>query len=307
MMNHGIPTNKIPVAQARTRSLFAKTKQTLRHIFLIGALYLSLFSNYSQAQCPAGTQQAILNWDYLDYFTYTGNYTSGNGYLPSNALSATQNFAFGTQRLTIVHNYTAINNLVAGDNTTHTGEAGTYGDVNPSATDADIQFIGNGQIILTFENEVRNLRFSMYDIDRSPKSTLDARNAANVAQNVTMATFAGTIITLTNNGTPTARCRCSAGIKQPITLPQAAIDIDIAGPVKTVTLNITNTTTNGSEDGSFWISDILACSAGTFPSNYYQVSQPFTGQPGYVLHSFDKSVYAVDPATGKTKLLFTDP
>ncbi len=109
MMNHSMPSNNIPAAQERTRKSFFKRKQTLRQIFLIGTIFLSFFNHYSQAQCVAGYQQAILNWDYLDYFTYTGNYTSANGYLPSNAASRTQNFAFGTQRLTIGHNYTDAN------------------------------------------------------------------------------------------------------------------------------------------------------------------------------------------------------
>ena len=300
MMNHSMPTNNIPVAQERTRKSFAKRKQTLRQIFLIGTIFLSFYSNYSQAQCLAGYQQAILNWDYLDYFTYTGNYVSPN-YLPNNTASQTQNFAFGTQRITIRHNYTDAN-AGMGENNTHTGEAGTFGNVNPLANDADIQFIGNGQITLTFENEVSNLRFSMYDIDRSQRVQLDARNAANTALNVNMATFAGTILTISNNNAPNARVDAT-NTSIANNLNTAAVDITIAGPVKTVTITISNT----GSDTDFWISDILACTAGTFPANYYQVSQPFTGQPGYVLHSFDKSVYAVDPATGKTKLLFTDP
>ncbi|MCU0380681.1 MAG: hypothetical protein MUE58_05775, partial [Chitinophagaceae bacterium] len=272
---------------------------------MLAFIVLSLCTRQVQAQCGPGTQQAILNWDYLDFFTYTGFYTSANGYLPNNTWSRTQNFAFGTQRLTIAHNYADANSL--GENVTHTGEAGTFGNQNGAAVDADIEFIGNGTVTLTFENEVSNLRFSMYDIDRGQRVQLDARNAANVQQNVTMATFAGTVLTISNNNTPNARVDATAASALSNVSTAGNVDITVAGPVRTVTINITNTATGGGETGEFWISDILACSAGTFPNNYYQVSRPFTGQPGYVLHSFDKSVYAVDPATGRTKLLFTDP
>ncbi len=174
---------------------------------LLAFIVLSLCTRQVQAQCGPGTQQAILNWDYLDFFTYTGNYTSANGYLPNNTWSRTQNFAFGTQRLTIAHNYADANSL--GENNSHTGEAGTFGDQNGAAIDADIQVRGPGTITLTFENEVTNLRFSMYDIDRLHQVTMDARNSANVQQNVAMTTFAGSIITLTNNNTPTAQANAN--------------------------------------------------------------------------------------------------
>jgi hypothetical protein len=272
-------------------------------ILIISAASLVLSIGRVQAQCGVGTQQAILNWDYLDFLVYTGSYTSANGYLQNNTWAGTQYFAFGTQRLTIAHNYSDANSF--GENTSHSGEAGTFGNQNPSATDADIQFRGPGTIILTFENEVTNMRFSMYDIDRQHQVQLDARNAANVQQNVSMATFSGSIA-VTNNNTPTALATAN-NTSVASTSNAATIDITIAGPVRRVTINIIGAGTGSGENGDVWISDILACSAGTFPNNYYQVSRPFTGQPGYVLHAFDKGVYAVDPATGRTKLLFTDP
>jgi hypothetical protein len=80
----------------------------------------------------------------------------------------------------------------------------------------------------------------------------------------------------------------------------ATTNIDVTGPVKRITLVF------GGTAGDYWISDITACSAGNFTSNYYDVSKPFTGQAAYVLHSFDKSVYAVNITTGFTRLLFTD-
>jgi hypothetical protein len=261
-------------------------------------LILSLLQVSQQviAQCPVGTQRATLDWDYKDFLIYTGNYTTGNGYLASNAWARTQNFTFGTQRVTVTHAYADASSF--GENLTHTSEVGTYG------TGADIQFSGNGAITFEFENEVRNVQFTVHDIDTRQVVQIDARNALNVSQNVTMATFAGTILTLANNGTATASAT-SSNTTASNAVRNGSVNIDIAGPVKRFTINIS--TTGSNSDPNFWISDINACTAGTFPATYYIVSRPFTDQPGYVLHSYDKSVYAVNPATGVTKLLFTDP
>jgi hypothetical protein len=290
-----------PVTKKSSSVISKTSRRALKAVLIVGIL-IPLLINRTQAQCGAGTQQAILNWDYLDYFTYTGWYTSANGYLQSNAAAQTQNFAFGTQRLTITHNYADANSF--GENTTHTGEAGTFGNQNGAAVDADIQFRGDGTIILTFENEVSNLRFSMYDVDVNQRVQLDARNAANVAQNVSMTRFS-VALTIANNNTPTANATAN-GTNFANGSVNAALDITVAGPVRRITINITNTGTSGGETGDFWMSDILACIVGTFPTNYYQVSRPFTGQPGYVLHAFGRSVYAVNPANGVTKLVFTD-
>ena len=279
---------------------------------ILSALVLSLIMNTSVAQCPGGYTKASLNWDYLDYFSYTGNYTSANYYLTSNLLSRTQNFAFGTQRLAIVHNYSDANSL--GENATHTGEAGSYGDGDGNTVnDMDIQFRSNGTITVTFENAVQNVRFSIYDIDNSQAVQVTASNGI-LPTPVTMARVSGTSLTI-NALTATAT---ASSARFDNTVTNTAINVDIAGPVTSFTIAVTNTGTctsfcgsGGTEDGSFWISDISACINTTispnFPSNYYNISRPFTGQPAYVLHSFDKSVYAVNPANGVTKLLFTDP
>lgn len=258
------------------------------------AIALGIFySSFAMAQCPGGYTQVTLNWDYLDYFVYTGNYTSANGYLSSNALSQTQNFAFGAQRLTIAHNFADANSL--GENTAHTGEAGSYG------VGADINFNGNGTITLTFDIEVRNLKFSIYDLDNSQSTTITAKNALGVAQNITMAkTNALSLIVIAGSGTTSATATSALVGAVASTATTASINIDIAGPVKTITIAM------GGTAGDFWISDIIACSSASFPNNYYFVSQPLTGMPQYVLHAFDKSVYAVNPANGVTKLIFTD-
>lgn len=259
-----------------------------------------LLPGNADAQCIAGYNQVTLNWDALDYFSYTstGNYVTNN-YLTNISQAQNQYFAFGTQRLTVTNNYAAANNL--GEDVTHTGDAGSYG-----VGHADVHFLGNGQVTLTFENEVRNLKFSLYDVDRAQAVSFNATNALGVAQSVSLTRLGTSILTLFLNNTALANATAAGSTNVANNLPDASLNVDIAGPVKTVTINITGTTTNGSEDGSFWLSNITACSAGSLPNNYYNVSKPFTGQPGYVLHAFDRSVYAVNPATGKTRFLFTD-
>jgi hypothetical protein len=270
-----------------------------RFVFVVKILVVALLvfiSKSTNAQCLPGTSTNSINWDYLDYFPFTGNYTSN--YLPSNTWTRTQNFTFGTQRLTIVHNYADAN--APGENTTHTGETGTFG------TGADVQYIGDGTITLTFENEVNNLQFSLYDVDRGQRVQFGATNALGISQLINVATLTGTILTISNNNLINARVDAAAGTNIANNLNTAACNVTIAGPVKTITLTISNTTTNGSEDGSFWLSDISACFAGSFPNNYFNIARPFTNQPGYVLHAFNDSVMMVNPATGVTKFLFED-
>lgn len=267
-------------------------KKSFKKVLLL--LIPALSSFYGYTQCAAGYNQVTLNWNYLDYLIYTGNYTSGNGYLSSIAEARSQNFAFGTQRLNIVAGNTYIASEIIGENTTHTGEAGSFG------TGADVEFRNDGIITLTFEQEVSNLRFSIYDLDNSQSATVTAQNAAATAQNVTMTkTNAASAIVIIGSGTTSANATSLLVGNQGNASTLASLNIDIAGPVSTVSINI------GSA-GDFWISGISACSPGNFPTNYYAVSQPFTGQPGYVLHAFDKSVYAVNPVNGVTKLLFND-
>lgn len=263
-------------------------------------------SNTIAQTCPIGYTATSLNWDYLDYLTYTGNYTSSNGYLSSNSLAKTQNFAFGTQRLAITHDYGDAFSM--GENGLHTGDNSSYG------TGDDIQFIHNGSITFTFENPIHNLKFSIYDIDLNQKVTITAFNGITAIPVTSLARVTGTLLTI--NGSGTVLASATAGNSYiDNTSSDGTIKVDITGPVTRFVVTVTNSLLltekiQGKqvthEDGSFWISDILACSGGSFSTNYYQTSKPFIGQPGYVLHSFDKSVYALDPATGITKLLFTD-
>src|SRR5437762_6665974 len=149
----------------------------------LSTLCLALVASASFSQCPTGYTQAVLNWDYLDFFVYTGNYTSANGYLSSNAQSQTQNFAFGPQRVTITHNFADAASL--GENALHTGDAGSY------ASGEDLNFNANGTITFTFENEVQNVKFSIYDLDNSQNVTVTAVNASSVSKPIVLSKATG--------------------------------------------------------------------------------------------------------------------
>ncbi|MCW3074198.1 MAG: type sorting protein [Flaviaesturariibacter sp.] len=240
--------------------------------------------------CPAGYTASSLNWDALDFLTTNGMYAT---YVSAGA-AATQKFALGTQVATITHNYTGAN--AVGENTTHTGEAGS------NATGADVQFSGNGTITVTFESAVQNVMFSLYDIDRSQRAAFSASNGI-VPATINLATLGATILTISNNNLFNARVDASNTSKGNTSV-DAAVNVSITGPITSFTITISNT----GSDPNLWLSDIAACSAAAaFPTNYYSVSQPFTGQPGYVLVSANNSVYQVSPTNGASKLLFTDP
>lgn len=245
------------------------------------------FSVQSQT-CPAGTSRAMLNWDYLDYFP-----SSGYGSYTNLAQSQTQRFAFGAQVATITHNYTGSN--ASGQNTTHTGSSGSYG------SGADIEFSGNGVISLSFSEAVSNTRFSLYDIDRSQQVTVTALNGGSPVI-ITMAKVSGTVLTISGNGTTSATASAgNSGVNNSST--DGTVNVDIPGPLTSITVTISN---SGSDPG-FWVSNISACSSGSFPIGYQAISAPqFVNQPGYVIAVRDNNVYYVDPLTGKARFMFQD-
>lgn len=265
-------------------------------------LLFLISSIQSSAQCTT----AVVNWDNLDYLqTNTAGYSAYiNTAAKYTRMVQTQAFALGRSRLTISHNYTAANNK--GENTTNTAETGSRG------TGADVQWTGNGTIVITFDTVVTAASFSVYDIDASQKVTVTATNGA-VPVNVTMAKLSGTVLTILGSGTPTASATATATTVANNNT-DGTINVDIAGPLTSITIGVTlsgtcasSCGTGGTEDGSFWLSDISACVVGSFPNNYYAISQPFTGQPAYVLAVHDlNTVYMVDPATGRAVALFQD-
>ena len=273
-------------------------KKNIHSRYLLIVLLLVFNSINTNAQvCGLGTTRDTLDWEYLDFLPNTGSYVAPTAYITL-AQSQTQRFTFGTQKVTINHNYSGAND--PGDNTTNTGEAGSYGN------GADVQFIGNGFVTFTFQNAVQNVKFSVYDIDRAQKVTITALNGILATPITTLAKISGVVLTIAGSGTNTASATAAGSTNVANNSTDGTINVDIAGPVTSFTLTITNTTTNGSEDGSFWVSDVSACSAGTFTNNYYNVSKPYTGQPGYILAARNDTVYYVNPATGAAKFLFAD-
>ncbi len=271
--------------------------------FLHGLLFIPVYilgmNMASNAQCGAGTTRDTLNWDYLDFLPNSGTYVSPVAFL-SLSQSQNQQFTFGTQRVTVTHNYSGSG--VGGDVATHTGETGSFG------KGADIRFRGNGVVSFTFKDPVQNLRFSLHDVDYSQVATVSALNGA-LPVAITASNLPGSILTVTGNGSPTVVATASAttvGNSANTPGANATLNIEVTGTVTSVSINVSNTNTVTGEDGSYYISDLSACSAGTFPVNYYHISKPFTGQPAYFLAVKDNQIFYVDVATGVARILYQD-
>lgn len=274
-------------------------------LLALGTCFLLLPSTQSYAQCGTGYTQALLNWDALDYYFNSGSNAapygySGGNYI-TNAMEQTQRFGIGKTFVTIA---TSAAGMVKGENASHTGEVAGF-------TGEDAQFTpsSNGQTItLTFNEEVYNLKFTLYDVDRSQRIDFNAKNAANANQNINVAAYASTILTINNNNSATAYIVASNTAVNN-NENRGTATITVAGPVKTFRLTIT---TVGS-DATFWLSDIQACVPGSFPIDYQKTgfNKPLKGpngdQPDYFLVTPDTNgVYMVDPATGHATLLFID-
>lgn len=269
-------------------------------LFTLIALIVPV-SGYSQCT------NANVNWDNLEYFITNGN-TNYTNYINTPAfftnMVQTQRFAIGVNRVTIGTNFTATQ--IIGENTSHTGETGSFG------AGADVQYSGNGTITLTFDSEVTNVQFSLYDVDRSCRTQLSAQNAGGTNLNVTLTAAAGLWTNSRFTPNPVTSTTTSVGTNPRVdanttssanNVNNATVNVSVAGPVKTITIVVSNNAT----DPNFWLSDIQACVVGGFPTNYYNISQPFTGQPSWVLAVHDlNTIFMVDPATGRAVSLFTD-
>jgi hypothetical protein len=267
------------------------------YIIILAALLIVSFKGTTQCT------NTSLDWDYRDFFGQDN--TTITSYV-SLARCQNQPFAFGANKLTVTHTYSGT--LARGENTLHGGSAGSFG---TSGAGADVQFIGNGTVTFTFRDPVQNLQFSLFDIDRSQRVQFSAANGASPV-NISLVRVSGTTLTISNNNSPTARVDANTTTVAS-TSTDGTVNVTIAGPVTSVTMVTTLTTTctsscgtGGNEDRSFWISDIYGCTVSSFPNNYYVVSRPFTGMPGYVITVRNNVFYYVDPATGKAKYLFTD-
>jgi hypothetical protein len=272
-----------------------KANFTPTRLLLAASLCLSLGSN---AQCPAGPYTASeMNWDNLDFLP--SNNTRYTTYYPTAAFPYTQNFTMGTRTVnfTMAPANTLTLNGENATNTAHAGSLATAGD--------DVQFtttaVVNHTITITFDADVANVRFSIFDIDNAQRLNVTAVNGATVAQTITMALANGTsAIGILGSGTTNATASAPGG-GYANTDNRGTVNITIAGPVRTITLILNNAA------GDVWLSDIAACVTGTFPNNYQAVSRPFTGQPQYVLTVVNNNIYYVDPTNGQAYFLFNEP
>lgn len=273
-------------------------------------LFLSLFLLFGRivilAQCGVGYTQAQVNWDKLDYFF---NATKPYSTYVSNSMEQTQKFALGPNYVTLVTNNANLINPgtadgVSAENTTHTGNLTNY-------TGADVQYnpSADGQTLtLTFNTEVTNLNFTLYDIDGSQRIDFAATNTAATALDVNIALQASTILTVTNNNSPTAYVSASSTTIANSS-NQGSATITVASPIKQLVITFTTMGT----DAVAWLSDINACVTGSFPTLYNRTpdNEPFVGpagnQPDYFLLTPDNDYcYMVDPATGVARPLFQD-
>jgi hypothetical protein len=269
-------------------------------------------SGLASAQCGVGYTQAQANWDKLDYYFNSGSniapYGFSTGNYVSNAQEQTQKFGIGPNYFTIV---TSASGIVKGTNSTHTGDL-TVAGIAYTGDDAMFTPTANLQTItITFNTEVKNATFTLYDLDGGMNFLFGAQNALLVAQNINVVFQAPTNLSIGGTGNNSAAPTVSSsGSTIANTINDGSATITVGGPVKKITITMT---TIGS-DPTFWLSDISACVTSTFPTNYQQSfnNQPWQGnvqnQADYFIVTPDNNyAYQVDPATGKCWMLFQDP
>jgi hypothetical protein len=294
-------------------------------LLVYGFLFLKLATT-GYTQCGAGFTRDTVNWDNLDYLHQSGSFYGGTNPvtgLPfvTTAMKQTQYFSIGANRMTMATTIPVGGaTTLWGDVTTHTGQTGAYGN------GADIHFIKTGTaamtITLTFQTEVRALKFSVFDIDQEITFAPTATNASGVAQSITLTKPAGATSAIPLNGSAAATTVTGtaplanwatgggSGTAYANTSNLGTVNVDIAGPVKTIVL----TFSNDGNTNDFFLSDISACQpSAPFPTNYYQpYTQPFTGQPSYFLSAPqstlgpNNNVYMINPVTGSAEFIFAE-
>lgn len=270
----------------------------LRRIFALAIILTCFFGPvYLHAQCPAGASTAVVKWDNRDYLQTT--LTPYYSVYVTSAMMKSQNFSIGKNRVNIDINTGSI--TTAGTNATNTATAGSYG------SGESVSYNGNGTIVLTFDNLVNNVTFSLYDIDALQSATVTALDGAGVPLDITMSVVTAGNVLVTGSGTSSANATALASSVGNAST-QGTINISISGSspaaangLKSVQIVMAGTA------GDFWLSDLTACVFQSFTTNYYNVSKPYTGQPSYVLGNSDNNgVSVVNPATGKARNLFQD-
>jgi len=252
------------------------------------------------AQCGTGYTRAQTNWDHLDFLPSTGNrYTD---YYSGTVSAYNQRFSLGTNTVNLAFDNSF---TLGGEVTTHTGEA-TFDGIN--YTGADVRIIpttNNTNFSIDFENEVADARFTLYDIENNASYRITAVNAANVAQVVAVNFYSSTRLSQVGSGTTTCTITANNN-KMDYTSNRGTATVRVGGNVKTITVTVISRGTDEA-DRDIYLSDISACVTGSFPTNYYAVSRPFTGQAQHVLTVLGNTVYVTNPENGQSKPLFTDP
>src|SRR5690606_3834674 len=151
------------------------------------------------------------------------------------------------------------------------------------------------------DEEVANVRFSIFDLDANQRINFTAYNDANVAQTITVVRASGSSgINITGSGSINVTAT-GPGTGYGTNSTQGTVNVTVGGPVSRIVLTLNNAS------GDFWLSDIQACATGTFPDNYQIVSRPFTGQRQYVLAVVNNNIYYIDPTNGDSYFLFNEP
>lgn len=261
-------------------------KLVLASIVLVS--YLFTQNVYAQATCGVGYKKATINHD-AQYFST----------LPTSTI----NYMFGRNNMRFSWSKTGTNtNTFSAITGSHTGSGSSFGTGN------DMKFdVNTGTDTLVFDNEVTNLKLSVYDVDIRSILTVTAKNAAGTSLNVTMAKVSGTNLTIAGTATaPTATASSTTNIAN--TSTDGTVNITVAGPVKTVILAFTKY--SGSVVDSVFISDISACNnnSNTSPwaTNYQSINTPDPGMPSFVLAAYKDSIMMVDMTNRAASLLFRD-
>ena len=263
--------------------------------YLILSTFILYFSINTKAQCITSD---TLNWDW-QYFNPNALPTSGVNFMMGvSSMRLSWRAAAGNTNTLISTN--GVPNTTGVIAPRHTGEAASFGFGN------DLQFnVSAGADTFVFADTVRNVKFSIYDIDQRQAVTITARNQSGGAVPITTlakTNIASTLV-IAGSGSNSASATFGATTNIANNSNLAAVNVTIAGPVQTVILTFTK---NNTTPDSIWISDISADVVGCWPNGYQAVSTPEAGQHNYVLTAIGDSVMVVNLTNNTSSFLFED-